>query len=314
MDGSNASRRSYRRTVAVIAVAGTMLVATAADAAVGVLTKRRAQETAPGGDRVGGKLFIGWSQAPRSHPNRLKALVKRGSRKPIRLNRRSTNGFMGGIDGQVAIYQETTNNNSNIWRYNLRTRDRAGVTVNSPRWEHSPTISGKFILFGRNARFDTVVLFNRKTGASRTLASVKKPTARRYPAVDPGQVNGDFAVFTRCTRSISRCDVIRYRISTRNFVKVPRPRPFHYAASVSKNGTVYFAGSGQGCGANTAIYRRRNGNTTRIAKLGGKNEVQGTTHAIPRAGGGTDVFFSKTRCKNGGFPRHTNFDVLRVKG
>lgn len=315
MDGSNASRRSYRRTVAVIAVAGTMLVTTAADAAVGVLTKRRAQEVTPGGDRVGGKLFIGWSQAPRSHPNRHKALVKRGSRKPIRLNRPGTRGYMGGIDGQVAVYQEITPGDSDIRRYNLKTGDRAGVAFNGSRWDFGPSISGRFILFGRNSLFDSVILFNKKTGKSRTLAKAKNPGNRTTPLVTPGQVNGDFAVFTRCGKNGFPCDVIRYRISTRQFVKVPRPRPFHYAPSVAKNGTIYFVGSGSGCGVNTAIYRRRNGNTTRIAKLGGKNEVSDHTFAIPRAGGGTDVFFSRVRCKNkSGISKRANPDIVRVKG
>lgn len=118
MDGSNASRRSYRRTVAVIAVAGTMLVATAADAAVGVLTKRRAQETAPGGDRVGGKLFIGWSQAPRSHPKRKNVLVRRGSRKPIRLNRRST----------TATWEVSTARLRSTRRWTTETPTSAGTT------------------------------------------------------------------------------------------------------------------------------------------------------------------------------------------
>ena len=315
VDGSNPSRRSFRRIAGVIAVAGTMLVATAAGAAVGVLTKRRAQELTPGGDRVGGKLFIGWTQAPRSHPNRPKVLVKRGSRKPVRLNRKSTNGIMGGMDGQTAVYQEIDNSDADIFRYNLKTRDRDRVPISSSRWEHSPTISGKFILFGRNSRFDTVVLLNRKTGNTRTLASVKMRGDTNSPPVYPGQVNGDFVAFTRCTRNLSKCDVIRYQISTRQFIKIPRQRPFHYAASVSNNGTVYFAGSGKACGQNTAIYRRRNGNTTRISKLGGKNEVYNNTHVIPRAGGGTDIFYSRARCKNDrAFPRHANFDVVRVKG
>jgi hypothetical protein len=302
------------RSILALVISAALILGTAAEAAVGVRTNRKLAEVTPAADVVGGKRFVGWAQGARGTPKTIKALVKRGGRKPIRLNRRGTDGFMGGIDGQVAVYQERGRRDSDIFRFNLRTGDRAGITPNSGKHEYAPTISGNFILFGRNARRDTVVLFNRKTGDSRILASAKK-VGGGTPRLEPGQVNGDFAVFHRCTVGITSCDVIRYQISTRNFVTIPSKRPFQYNASVMPNGSVYFAGSGKACGANTGIYRRRNGTTTRIGRLRRNYEVFLNTFAAPKPGGGTDVYYTRGRCKNDNeFENRANFDIVRVNG
>jgi hypothetical protein len=308
------SNNARFRSILALVISAALVLGTAADAAVGVRTSKTYKEVTPAADVVGGKRFIGWGQLRRRNFNGVNAFVKRGGRKPVRLNRSGTEGWMGGIDGQVAVYQEARKRDSDIYRFNLRTRDRAGIKVNSPKWEYSPTISGNFILLGQMGPKDKVVLFNKKTGDSRTLAKVN--SSRGDPRVQPGQVHGDYATLQRCSAGYKTCDVIRYRISTRDFMTIPSKRPFQYAASVMPNGTVYFGGSGKACGANTAIYRRRGNSTTRIAKLGGTNELFfGPTFASPRPGGGTDVYYSRGPCKNASeYKEHANFDILRANG
>ena len=310
---STVSNKKRLRSICALALAGGMVLATAAEAAVGVRTSRKLAEFAPAADLVGGKRFVGWSQGPR-RKERFNAFVKRGGRNPVRINRRGTRAYMGGIDGQVAVYQEISNGDSDIRRFNLQSSDRAGYKVNSSRWEFGPTISGRFLLFGRNSKQDSVILFNKKSGDSRTLASVRKKGGG-FPLAHPGQVNGDYAVFYRCSRNFDSCDVVRYRISTQQFLTVRSKRTYQYGPSVTRTGTVYFAGSGSTCGANTNIYRFRSGNITRIAKLGRDTEMFGGTRVAPRPGGGVDVYHSKARCKNArGLGENPNLNVYRVGG
>ena len=72
---------------------------------------------------------------------------------------------------------------------------------------------------------------------------------------DPGQVNGDYAVYTHCGKVT--CNVFRYQISTGQRVKMPNAsaRRVQYAPSVSADGTVYYASSRFACGKDVRIRR-----------------------------------------------------------
>lgn len=305
---SDAHPRKRHLALKAALVASLLVGATAAEAAQGVLTKRRVMERGPAADRSNGKLTLSWTQSPRSHKNRTKALVRRNGN-TRRLNKRGTKGYSGGVDGRIVIYQQMNNGDSDLKRFNLKTGKRTNLSVNTGKWEWRPSNSGGWVLFGRDTRHDTVVLLNSKNGNTRTLSRMNK---RKYFSA-PGQVNGDYVTYEKCYPG-SHCDVFRYRISTGNTTKIPGKRPVQYSSSVTPSGTVYFMGSGRSCGARVALYRRKNGNTTRIARLG-RNMDSARTFVARRAGGGTDVYFERGRCgENDSFANQTNLNVYKVRG
>jgi hypothetical protein len=76
--------------------------------------------------------------------------------------------------------------------------------INSVVWESKPTISGGWILFGRQdfaAHRDRVILHNFISGEKRVLA-IGYTASRRSAGgfVAPGQVNGNYASFADCDR------------------------------------------------------------------------------------------------------------------
>ena len=296
------------RAVTALAMGALMTVGTAAEAAQGVLTKRRFAEISPAADLTNGKVTLGWTQAPRAKPRKATAFVRRGNGNAQRVNRRGTRGYMGGIDGRVVIYQEINNGDSDIKTFNWANGNRGSFRVNSRKAEIRPSKSGRWVLFGRQgARREWVILLNTSNGNTRTLARHKGEAG----GLLPGQVNGNFAVWMKCNRR--KCFVFRHRISARQTIRIPNKRRLQYAPSVSANGTVYFAGSGYGCGARVVLYRRRNGNTNRIEGLGNKDAF--FTYAAPKPGGGTHVYYDQTGCTADGVtPRRANWNVYRTMG
>ena len=287
--------------VAAAFIAGGMIAATPADAAQGLLTTRRFDERTPSVGLFDGKVTLAWSRAPNAHPRRVHVFVRRGKGNPRRVNRRGTRAWAGGVDGRIVVYQEINNRDSDLKTFDWKTGDRRSIRrANTRKWEWGPTKSGKWVLFARSARHDTVVLLNMKTGDTRTLAR-----STRRGAAFVGQVKGDFAVFSKCSRRA--CDVFRYRISTRQKITIQNKRRAQYAPSVTSSGTVYFAGSAPKCGTRVILYRRRNGKTTRIARLGSKDTLW--TQAAARVGGGTNVYYEQGGCGD-----RADFDIYKTRG
>ena len=144
--------------------------------------------------------------------------VKHGSDPLVKVNKRGQ-AFTGGIDGHELVYQRTYHHLS-IRFYNLvthaRRRPAAGVNRRGAA-SFGPTISGKWLLFGREGTSKRVILRNmtKRPGTSRVLAE----TAKANRAFTPGQVNGDRAVWTRIA---IRHGTLRFRyVSTAS----PRRRP-----------------------------------------------------------------------------------------
>ncbi len=296
------------RAAIALAISGAMVVATAAEAAQGVLTKKRSSEIYPAADVTNGKLTLVWTQYPRGKPRKGTVFVRRGSGKARRVSPKGARAYSGGVDGRVILYQVVRNGDSDIKSFNWATGKRGSFRVNSRKWEFHPSKSGRWVLFGRlGARRQWIILLNTKNGNTRTLARRKGERL----GVEPGQVNGNFAVYYKCNRR--KCSVFRHRISANKTVRMPNKRRVQYAPSVARNGTVYFAGSGYGCGTRVGIYRRRNGKTSRIEWLGNKDTA--TTFAAPRFGGGTSVYYDRTGCNpDGSTPDRANFNVYRTRG
>src|ERR671910_3344970 len=206
-------------------------------------------------DGVGGEVWA-FSRSRTGYPNRYDAYAKQGTNSPIKLNL-AGQGWTGGIDYPLVVYQQVASGQSNIFLYNLSndTRPPTPSGVNTNRWEWHPTISGEWLLYGRDNNStptQRVILHNSNTHVERLLSSIIKAT--HYLQAD--QVDGDWATYTRCT---PRCNVVRYQISTATRTVLAKPvttRPRHqYAGGVTSTGAVYLVPSGPDCGAQGKIVR-----------------------------------------------------------
>ena len=169
--------------------------------------------------------------------------------------------------------------------------------MNTPRWEWEPSVSGDWILFGReNFKTNTyaIVLHNMSTSETRTLDSGLGPRT-------PGQANGDYAVWTRCDGS---CDVVLEQISAGSGSDVVLEKPavttYQYGPSVTSTGVVYLARSGRDCGSNVRIVRFGPSDPaegTVVAALGSGRDMFGT-YARENADGSVDVFYDRLSCTN----------------
>src|SRR6185437_6440580 len=170
--------------------------------------------------------------------------------------------------------------------------------VNTPALEDEPTISGDWLLFHRleqgSSPGEQVILRNVHTGETRTIASVRGRVAQ----LEAGQVNGDWAVFTKTVNG-TRFNVWLYQISTKTLTLVPNPRDkVHSAAAVNPFGTVYFEESGSRCGSNA---------TVEVYPIGGPMITAGTLrpgidmfHPVVFEHASTDSFmFAKLHCVGG---------------
>jgi hypothetical protein len=213
----------------------------------------------------GDQGYLAWSQNSAAHPNHYDAYVSLHGATPVKVNLAGTSGWNGGIDGNRLIYQQVRYGQSDLRIFDLTGHTRTTpANVNTLLWEWRPTISGDWILFGReNFRAtpsqEWVVLHNVATGQSITLAHTTNGSSA------PGQVNGDFATYMTC--GTAACNVFRYQISSGLIVKMPNPRlRIQYAPSVSSNGTVYYASSGPACGQDVHLLRFTPGSSS-VASL-----------------------------------------------
>jgi hypothetical protein len=122
--------------------------------------------------------------------------------------------------------------------------------VNTPAWEYRPSVSGAWILFGRlktSTHRRKIILFD--LFSQKVILLADRPAGPpTHPSATPGQVNGNFAVWSQCTATA--CNVWGYDIATATKTRLPNAMPGHYnyAPSVDTAGTVYFAHGGRTCG------------------------------------------------------------------
>jgi hypothetical protein len=112
----------------------------------------------------------------------------------------------------------------------------------------------------------------------------------------PGQVNGDYAVWSKGSPGT----VFRYRISTRETIRVPNPSDVDdHAPSVSADGTVFFARSAGTCGASAGLYRYGpDGTTTQLLDLRPGRDVPRTS-TFDEADGAATLYFDRQTCSTG---------------
>jgi hypothetical protein len=273
----------------------------------------RPNERNPAADRDGsGTPVRAFSRSRSGHPNRYDAYVKEGTNPAQKLNR-SGQGWTGGIDYPLVVYQRVASGQSDLRLYDLATDQYVDppAGLNTGRWEWHPTISGDWILFGRDNTNDPtqrVKLHNSETHDERLLSSITR--ARYY--LQPDQVNGAWATFTRCT---PWCNVIRYLILDETRIRLPKPvtaRPRHqYAGAVTPTGAVYLVRSGPACGERVRIVRYDDARGdpefgTIVATIPAGIDIA-IAHARQNPDGSVDVFYDRVNCNTG------RFDIYKIK-
>ena len=184
--------------------------------------------------------YLSWNQNSAAKPNHPNAFLRNGAT-TIQLNPAHTFGYAGGIDGSTVVFQQVSlKSQSDIRFYDAVTKVRSAppAGVNTPAWEWSPSVSGNWLLFGRESKTTAsqVILRNRTSKTSYKLATENTQTT----FVSPGQVNGNWAVWSECFSD--HCSVylrdIAGKVTTKLANTLPPARD-EYAPSVSTDGTVY---------------------------------------------------------------------------
>lgn len=287
------SRRIVVALLLVTSAAWSSAAALAIPVVVPVKTSA-ARELFPASGTHRDHTYFAWTRSTR---DRYHAYLSTDAAPRILIDPRAAQDtFTGSIVHGGVILQVVEGTDSDIVRYDIATGASAPVSdrTSDPHWQWRPTASGRWLLFGER-RSDTadapskVVLLRAGDGETRILAR----SASRCRCILPGQVNGDYAVWSKGAMGT----VFRYRISTRETVRIPNPSNMHdHAASVSSDGTVYFARAAGGCGASAGLYRfGPDGTTTQLLQLrSGRDVLQ--TSVFDEADGSATLSFDRTTC------------------
>ncbi len=284
----------------VVAVVAALVAVPAAYARLsqhGVKTSRL-YEQLPASETDGTTQYFAWSQNSRAHRNHFDGFLTRTGDPRVKLNARGQ-GFIGGIDPPMVAYQQVANgqsNLSNLKLYNADTQMRSNrpAGVNTGDWEWEPSISGDWLLFGRQTSTTQFVILHSLTTPTEVILD-HGPRFRHA-----GQVNGDFAAWTRCTRTT--CNVVRRQISTvvTDTVLAKPSTKYQYGGAVTATGIVYAARSGPKCGADVKVVRYFGATDppggTIVADLGAKGRDFWSAYARDNDDGSVDVFYDRYLC------------------
>jgi hypothetical protein len=252
---SEASQR-----VGLLAATATALVAVAVagGATAPIAVKATARDEF--GPAASGEWFA-WSRGRAKEPSPLDLYVQRAGGRAFRVNKRSVQAYAGGIDGTTLVYQVIRGalaTGSDLRLYDLARRRHKPVPagIDTESWECCGTISGDWLLFSRGRAYapgrKLVLLRNLVTGEQRVLDTLNN----RNGLAGAGQLNGSFAVWSRCN-PYPRCQVFRYDIVTGSSVALTVPAgKVPYAPSVNQYGTAYFMQSNKGCGKSVQLMKQ----------------------------------------------------------
>jgi hypothetical protein len=265
----------------------------------------RFYEQLPAAATDGSARYFAWTQNTRAHPRRNDAFLKRGPGARVKLNTRG-HGYIGGIDPPLVVYQQVYHGQSNLKLYDANNHTRANPPpgVNSSDWEWEPSISGDWLLYGRQDNETTTQWVLLRSLSSSTEVVLDQGSGFRQA----GQVNGDYAVWTRCDAT---CDVVRHQISTvsETLLQEPATTTYQYGAAVTSTGVVYVARSGKACGSHVRIVRYFGtgdpAQGTVVASLGSGRDF-GSAYARENGDGTVDVFYDRYRCAGGA-------DIYRIR-
>jgi hypothetical protein len=222
-----------------------------------------------------------------------------------------TQGFSGSPSGPTSsgelIYQQVKGRRSDLKFFNNGVRTNPPAGVNTPAWEYRPSASGAWVLFGRlkaSTHRRKIVLFGRYSQGVIVLAD-RPAGPPGNPSATPGEVNGDFAVWTQCTATA--CNVWEYDIATATKTRLPNATPGHYnyAPSVDATGAVYFAHGGRTCGGARLEKQPPGGAASIVWSLRPRRDVTSSYYAT-HVGSDPFLFYASYGCKTG------SNDVYRI--
>lgn len=286
-------RRFVHSALAAAAVAASAATAWAATSQTGtpVLATRLNEE-----NPAASGTYFAYSQNSRKRPRRYDAYVRSGQGRPVKVNAPRTQGWIGGISGTTLVYQQVARNGqSDLKFFDLATHKRSDAAgFNTRSWEWHPSISGDWVLFGRSSpAVDYMILRSVSTG--RQIVVDKRIEAPSSFDLAPGQVNGDYAAWTKCENGT--CTAYRYAIAEGLTTPLPPPAgKGHYAASVDASGTVYVGRSGSACGQDAEIWRYPLvGLPSLLLKLPRGQDLR-FTYATTGSTGATEVYYDRVIC------------------
>jgi hypothetical protein len=244
--------------------------------------------------------WLAWSESRIKRQPQFNLMARPDGGAPFRVNPPDTQGFDAHIEGSTLVYSQVAKPKPDIAFYDLSSRMHTGAPagVNTTQAELIPSTSGDWLMFLRSRRLfrgtASIILRNVVTGEERILESGNYERG----GVEPGNLAGDFASWLECTnRSLSRCNVTRYQISTGATTQIPNPKGrAQFAASVTSDGTVYFAESGNLiCGKHAGLWRyTATGVREQLARFP-KGFDTGRTSPLP-SGGTTTVYLDGFDC------------------
>jgi hypothetical protein len=202
---------------------------------------------------------------------------------------------------ETIVYQQYTRSSSDLFLYNMDTSRRTKLPgrVNTRAWEYWPAASTKYVLFMRNTTERQLLLFNRKTGSLKKLASA--PLKCDW-CLQPDWVGQQHAVYTVCSRSNYACNVKVLTIGggTQTVPGAKNPHSRFGAAMDEARGDVYYVSSSTWCGLYVEIDRWNiSGATDPVVIADLAEGFDGNTVGIadsPAVPGDVDLFYSDWEC------------------
>lgn len=293
MKSTLARRRLWLGGAAIIVVAS--LPSTAAAFAPASVIATPAIEVQP----AAALGYVAYSRSPLAHPARVALIVKPDGSPSFRVNPRGTRAFAGSIDGTTLVYQQrrVPNGLNDIKLYDLvaRTRSNPPPGVNTERNEFQARLSGDWLLFTRSRRGtlsspNRILLRNLVTDEQRELDFGDNAY------VQTGGLAGNYATWTRCL-SGRHCKTWLYDIAAQTKFRLPNPLDrSQFAASVTDDGTAYYAESGTIlCSANKVVrfWRQPLGASRELLAKLPRGKDTAVTSPFVQGSGAVDVFFDR---------------------
>ena len=246
--------------------------------------------------------YFAYTQSRAGKPYKLNVYLQPpGDR--IKVNAAGTIAYYDNIEigdptyGDRLVFMQLSGGNRNIkfWDVAAGGRSNPPDGVNTDKVESKPSISGRYLLFGRGPAsgggyMTKVILFDLETG---TGTVIDKAPANGI--VFPGTVNGDWLSWTEC--SPSECWAWRHQISTDQTTEVPSSARLVYTSAIGQDGTVWYVQSAIGCGANVKLRRHEIGvgSTTVIDFPDG---VDANVSDLDDSVDPRRLYFDRVRCSN----------------
>jgi hypothetical protein len=268
---------------------------------------------------VVGSGYLAWAQDSRERPNWYEVYVQSPGGRPSRIGRRGRFGIPGGISGTTLVYQEGVGTPSNLRFYDLSRKRQLRVPpgVNTRQaGEAAATLTADYLLFSRFTDVLERVLLRDLRARTTTQLDSGRIAQRQGSRVTAGQINGLFAVWTKC-QSSAACTVYRYdTVSKLKGAIAPPAGHIHYAPSVTPDGTVYLARSSPNCGAGAEIWRYPlTAPPTKLFTLPRGYDVESSyalaSEFAPVGVLRTSVYYGRQRCLGHRFDLYKFVDVVR---